>query len=259
MISFIHASEINVTIPIFEGPLDLLLQLIERAELDITEISLAQVTDQYLDHLKQLVDLAAEEVSVFLIIAARLLQIKSEVLLPQVPSRREEDEDAGESLVTQLRTYKRFKEIAKFLENRDLLGLRTYLRIVPAQVNNGHLNLVDLALEDLITAAHLAFDQNSLREKQAPPKTVVPKARFSVRQKLGQIVAILRNHSRATFRSMLTESSSRIEVVVTFLALLELVNRHLVQIHQPTLFAEIEVEPSPAWRDEIDFELEFGE
>ena len=81
-------SAYTVTTPVYEGPLDLLLQLIERAELDITRLALAQVTDQYLVHIRALTNLAAEEVSAFLVIASRLIQIKSEALLPRPPSRR---------------------------------------------------------------------------------------------------------------------------------------------------------------------------
>jgi segregation and condensation protein A len=109
------ARDIMVAIPIFEGPLDLLLQLIERAELDITKVSLAQVTDQYLEQLKHLANLAADQLSAFLVIAAKLLQLKSEVLLPRSSQNQERDEEFDQdSLVNQLLTYKRFKEIATF-------------------------------------------------------------------------------------------------------------------------------------------------
>src|SRR5512142_586785 len=92
----------QVTTPVYEGPLDLLLQLIERAELDITRLALAQVTDQYLAYLRGMEDRLAEEVSAFLVIAARLLQIKSEALLPRPPVREAGEEDPGEALAQQL-------------------------------------------------------------------------------------------------------------------------------------------------------------
>src|SRR4030065_2495201 len=124
----------RVATDVDEGPLDLLLQLIERAELDITKLALAQVTDQYLEHLRKLSvrnlsERAAEEVSAFLVIAARLLQIKSEALLPRPPAREPGEEDPGEALARQLQVYKKFKEIAAFLEQRQEAGLSTYLRI----------------------------------------------------------------------------------------------------------------------------------
>jgi segregation and condensation protein A len=99
----------KVHTPVYEGPLDLLLNLIERAELDITALSLAMVTDQYLDYIHGLEQKDADEISAFLVIAARLLQIKSEALLPRPVVREPGEEDLGQSLVDQLRLYKRFK------------------------------------------------------------------------------------------------------------------------------------------------------
>ena len=109
--------EYTVTIPVFEGPLDLLLQLIERAELDITAVSIAQVTDQFLAHIRTM-EVPADEISSFLVMAARLIQIKSEVLLPRPPIRQPGEENPAEELARQLRIYKRFKEVAAWLEDR---------------------------------------------------------------------------------------------------------------------------------------------
>src|SRR5262245_11384612 len=92
----------RVATPVYEGPLDLLLQLIERAELDITKLALAQVTDQFLSYLAQLENRTANEVSAFLVIAARLVQIKSEALLPRPPQREVGEDDPGEALAQQL-------------------------------------------------------------------------------------------------------------------------------------------------------------
>jgi segregation and condensation protein A len=118
--------QLNYTVqtPVYEGPLDLLLDLIERAELDITEVSLALVTDQYLAHINGIEELNADEISAFLVIAAKLLQIKSEALLPRPPAREPGEEDASRSLVDQLRLYKRFKEIGAWLSTRQDSNLR---------------------------------------------------------------------------------------------------------------------------------------
>ncbi len=101
--------------PVYEGPLDLLLQLIEKAELDITKLSLAIVTDQFLDYIKNIPENSIENVSSFLVIASRLIQIKSEAILPRPPVREPGEIDPGEALAQQLITYKRFKELANFL------------------------------------------------------------------------------------------------------------------------------------------------
>jgi segregation and condensation protein A len=104
---FQDGSLYQVITPVYEGPLDLLLHLIERAELDITKLALAEVTDQFLEHLGQIQEQKAEEVSAFIVIASRLVQIKSEVLLPRPPIREPGEEDPGEALAQQLIAYKR--------------------------------------------------------------------------------------------------------------------------------------------------------
>ena len=140
--------QLNYTVqtPVYEGPLDLLLDLIERAELDITEVSLALVTDQYLAYISGIEELNADEISAFLVIAAKLLQIKSEALLPRPPAREPGEEDAGRSLVDQLRLYKRFKEIGGWLNARRDSNLQTFLRIAPPPKVEPKLDLSNITL-----------------------------------------------------------------------------------------------------------------
>jgi len=246
----------KVATPAFEGPLDLLLQLIERAELDITRLALAQVTDQYLEHLRNLAVLPAEEVSAFLVIAARLLQIKSEVLLPRTPSRDEGEEDAGEALARQLLLYRQFKRVANALELREDAGLKTYLRVVAIQRPETTLDLSGVGLADLIIAARaILFDEDD----RAELRTVVAPPIVTIREKIRLISSQLRQKGQMTFHSMLHNSHSRIEVVVTFLALLELIKRHMVRVEQEIRFGEIVIEPSELWDGNEEFELEFGE
>jgi len=125
--------QLNYTVhtPVYDGPLDLLLHLIERAELDITTVSLASVTDSYLSYINSLEQANPDEISAFLLIAAKLLQIKSEALLPRPPSREPGEEDVGRSLVDQLKLYKRYKEIGLWMYERQEKNLRTFLRIAP--------------------------------------------------------------------------------------------------------------------------------
>lgn len=246
----------TVNTPVYEGPLDLLLQLIERAELDITRLALAQVTDQYLAYLRALQERAADEVSAFLIIAARLIQIKSEALLPRPPQRPVGEEDPGEALARQLRLYKRFKEVAAGLEQREAAGLRTYLRLAPPPRVEGALDLSGLSLQDLVEAARRIFQ----RVDRRPPLSVVVAApRVTIRDKISLIAQVLRQVGRTTFRSLLRRRASRVDIVVTFLALLELIKRSLVQVRQEALFADIEIEPTSAWDENEAFEPEFGE
>ena len=244
----------TVTIPVYEGPLDLLLRLIEHAELDITAVSLAMVTDQYLTYIRQLEDAHAEEISAFLVIAAKLIQIKSEALLPRPPVREVGEEDPAENLARQLRIYKRFKEIANELEQRDLQGLHTYLRLAPPPKVEGRLDLSEITLTDLLEAAQSTFLQE--KEKQSLG-TVISAPRVTIRQKIAYISEALSRNKNSSFKTLVGPESSRLEVVVTFLALLELIKRYRVSAQQDALFGDIHIERSDDWDLEEEFELEF--
>ena len=246
----------SVSTPLYEGPLDLLLQLIERAELDITRLSLAQVTDQYLVHLHIIQDRAVEEVSAFLVIAAKLLQIKSEALLPRPPVREEGEEDPGEALARQLTAYKRFKEIAEFLWKREETGFHTYLRLAPPPKIESVFDLSEVSLQDILEAALSVF---TLSDNRQPLSTVVTAPKVTIREKISLIARLLRLNGKSTFRGLLNGRTSNLDVVVTFLAMLELIKRRLVRVQQTVMFGEIELEPSEVWDEDESFELEFGE
>ena len=245
----------TVATPVYEGPLDLLLQLIEHAELDITRLALAQVTDQYLEYMHELEERAAEEVSAFLVIAARLLQIKSEALLPRPPVRESEEEDPGDALAHQLIAYKRYREIANLLAEREAMGLHTYLRLAPPPKVEGVLDLTGIGLAELIEAAQIVFDA-----AQKPPlSSVVTPPKVTIREKIALIRRFLREKQRITFGALLEGRRSRLDIVVTFLAMLELVKRHLLNVRQEALFGDISLEPNESWDESEEFDLEFGE
>ncbi|KAA3645651.1 MAG: hypothetical protein DWQ07_11980 [Chloroflexi bacterium] len=249
-------SAYEVATPLYEGPLDLLLQLIERAELDVTKLALAQVTDQFLSYIKSLQEKAAEEVSGFLVIASRLMQIKSEALLPRPPEREPGEEDPGDALVQQLLNYKRYKELADLFGERHASGLRTYLRLAAPPKVEGKLDLSGLTANDLYLAAKRAFE---ILEEREPLNKVVSRPKVTIRDKIKQITQRLSSSVRTTFNALLGEERSRVDVVVTFLAMLELVKRFHVTAKQDDLFGEIELERSENWDDNADFEIEFAE
>ncbi len=244
----------RVQTPVYEGPLDLLLNLIERAELDITSVSLAMVTDQYLAYINSLEQINADEISAFLVIAAKLLQIKSEALLPRPPAREPGEEDAGQSLVDQLKLYKRYKEIGAWLQAREDANLRTYLRLAPPPKIEPKLDMSNLTLEQLVAAASEAF----AREKaKTPLGEVIAPPRVTIREKIELIAKTMREMERSTFRALLDRDASRLEIVVTFLALLELVKRYRLHAHQEGLFSDIEIERMEEWGEDEEMELEF--
>ena len=248
-----QASGYTVTIPVYEGPLDLLLQLIEHAELDITAVTLAQVTNQYLAYIHQML-VPAEEISAFLVIAAKLLQIKSEALLPRPPIRETGEEDPGEALARQLRIYKRFKELSNWLDDRETRHLRTYLRVAPPPKIEGRLDLSDVTLADLLAAAEGIFSEEA--EKQALG-TVISAPRVTIREKIAWIAERLGQNHHTTFSGLLGKKPTRLEIVVTFLALLELVKRYRVAARQDGLFTDIEIEKMEDWGKDEELEIEF--
>lgn len=248
--------QINYTFrtSVYEGPLDLLLNLIERAELDITAVSLANVTDQYLVYIESLEQVSADEISAFLLIAAKLLQIKSEALLPRPPARERGEEDVGQALVDQLRLYKRYKEIGGWMNERQELDLRTFLRIAPPPKVEPKLDLSNLTLEKLVAVADEAFAKE--RNKK-PLGVIIAPPRVTIREKIDLIARTMKEVERSTFRNLLDNGASRLEIVVTFLAMLELVKRYRLQAHQEGLFSEIEIERMEDWKDDEEIEVEF--
>ncbi len=243
----------TVNTPVYEGPLDLLLQLIEHAELDITAVSLALVTDQYLAYIHQM-QVPADEISAFLVVAAKLIQIKSEALLPRPPVREAGEEDLGESLARQLRIYKRFKELSNWLDDRETRHLRTYLRVAPPPRVEGRLDLSDTTLADLMAAAEDIFAEEA--EKLALG-TVISAPHITIREKIALIAERLGKSRNATFNGLLGNKPTRLEVVVTFLALLELVKRYRVSARQERLFSDIQIEKLEEWGTDEELEIEF--
>jgi len=249
----------QVNTDVYSGPLDLLLQLIEKAELDITRLALAQVTDQYLEYMHHLEAQDAAEVSAFLVIAARLVQIKSSALLPRpVLPGIQLEEDPGEALARQLILYKRFKDLSHFLEDQDAKGRHSYLRLDPSPHAQfaARLDMEDLTIDDIVAAAREIFsDPNNL----APLSEVVSFPRVTIREKISSILELLRMGGEQNFTQLFGAEKSRVEIVVTFLALLELVKRHMVGASQASLFGNIQLVPEGDLVNLDDQDLEFVE
>jgi segregation and condensation protein A len=246
----------TVQLSIYQGPFDLLLELIERAELDITKVSLAKVADQYMQHLKTLAERNLEDLASFLVIAARLLQIKSEALLPRPPMREPGEEDPGDALARQLIEYKKYKQIALHLAEREGSGLRTYVRIAPVTLPEPQLDMRGIELQDLRQAL---LDALATIPQVPDLNDVVAPHRVTIREQIQIIVANLHKKGHTTFQSLIGLARSRLEIAVSFLALLELVKQHQVVASQQALFGDIEISPGERWdqSQEAGFELEF--
>ncbi len=252
------STELEVQLPIYQGPLDLLLQLIERAELEITALSIAQVTDQYLEYLRRVPEHELADLAAFLVIASRLVQIKSEALLPRPPQREPGEEDPGDALARQLIAYKRYKQVAQLLEKRQALGLHTYLRIAPPPQVEPKLDLSDLTLEGLRQAYQEAISQS--HQPQALDKAVAA-PRIRIRDQILAIVRELRRRGRTSFWRLISGTKSRVEIIVSFLAMLELIKQRHIEVEQREPFGDIEISPGEAWQEGqlADFDLEFEE
>jgi segregation and condensation protein A len=254
----VTAQSYAIRLPVYEGPLDLLLELIEQAELDITKVALAEVTDQYLLYLRQIQEHQLEDLTSFLVIATRLLQIKSEALLPRPPMREPGEEDPGDALARQLIAYKKYKQVAIFLADRIKNGMRSYIRIATAPAPEPLLELGEMTIEDLQQAMETAL---ASAPKKIDLGQVVSESTIRIRDKVKLILSSLRRTTRTTFQKLIKQASSKMDIVVSFLALLELIKLQRVTAHQESLFGDIEILRGDDWRDgqSLDFDLEFEE
>ncbi len=249
-------------LPEFAGPLDLLLQLIEKNELEITKLALAQVADQYLAYLREgerKPDVG--EMAAFLVVAAKLLYLKSQQLLPKPPLKpveeKDEAEEVGEELVRRLQEYRQIKSAAEELKRREQRGEHSYLRRQPPPDVRPHFDdygLSGVTLAQLSALARrrtqllLSLDANS---KPRPPSPLQP-WRVSVSARLKELRARLGQTHRYTFNELLAAhpAPTRIgrahETVLTFMAVLEMMRRRVARVEQDQPFGEIVISERPA-------------
>jgi len=227
-----------VSLDVFEGPLDLLLRLIECDELDITKVSLAKVTDQYLDYIAMLREAPAASLADFLVIAARLLVIKSRSLLPPT-EQDEEEEDVGEDLAQQLREYKRFKEAAQKLREMEDRGLRAYQRIALPPQSEKRLVPGEIPLAELLEALKRALQA---RPPMPAVDGVVAPVTVRIADRIRVIASLLRRYHRVRFSTIMRRAHSRLEVIVSFLAMLEMSKQQRLRATQEKPFGDIYLE-----------------
>jgi segregation and condensation protein A len=227
-------------LPAFEGPLDLLLRLIEREELDITEIALAQVADQYLAHVRSMGSPDPNALSSFLVMAARLLLIKSRALLPRPPARADGDapiDDAAE-LARQLREYQRYKQAAVLLRAWEDAGRRSYLRVAAPVAPPPPSDLkLDVTLSDMIAAVQRRMQL--LLPLEDPPVALPAPKTITVAEIAGRIRERLGAQEWISFEDLLSLAVRRVEVVVALWAVLELLKRRAIVVEQERLFGAI--------------------
>lgn len=237
---------------IFEGPLDLLLDLIQKAELDITAVSLAKVTDQFLLYINHHKEISADNLSEFLIIAAKLIQIKSEALLPRPPSRDDVEENLGEKLAQQLRLYREIKDTAIWLNNRTDQQLRSFLRLSNNYQVNVKLDMGDLTINDLVDSLESIYlEEEEIKELG----TVISIPRVTIRKKVQTIINLLTEEKTINFSKVLNGNNSRFNVIIVFLAVLELIKQEYITTNQLSLFSDIEIEATSKINLSNEFEM----
>jgi segregation and condensation protein A len=229
----------RVQLEIFEGPLDLLLHLIKKNEVSITDIPIATITEQYLATLEVMQTFNLDVAGEFLVMAATLIHIKSRMLLPMADDEDDEEEgtDPRQELVRRLLEYQRFKDAADQLERRELLTRDVFVRSVAPAEEIPAPGFREVSVFELLTALKRVLDRL--------PKDVVHEVmleKITMREKMSLLLDQLRTQGKILFESLFAEVTTRMEVVVTFLAMLELVKVRAIRIFQEEATGPIQIE-----------------
>jgi len=259
--------EISYKLESFEGPLDLLLHLIEKNKVNIYDIPIAMITDQYLEYVKHMEEESLDVVSEFLVMAATLLDIKARMLLPKEVNEEGEEEDPRAELVERLLEYKTYKYMSLELKDMELDAEKIFYKspTIPKEVEQ-YEQPVDLdKLLDGVTLAKLQQIFQSVMKRQKdkidPVRSTfgtIKKEPVSLEQKIASVMGYARKHRKFSFRGMLTKQKDRTEVVVTFLALLELMKVGKIHLTQENLFDDMMIETleEEGAEEELDIQVE---
>lgn len=231
---------VHVQLQIYEGPLDLLLHLIKQNELSIVDIPIASITEQYLEALELMQGLNLDVSGEYLVMAATLLHIKSKTLLPPDEEDEDDDDEPGdtrEELIRRLLEYERFKNAARELEDRDILNRDVFVRRDRSE------RVTDVSFEQLSVFDLMSALQRVLERYPGPSVHTVVQETVSVRERMTYILDELHHRPSVLFQELFDSARSRMDVVVTFLALLELIRMRAVHAVQKDRLGPIVLEP----------------
>ena len=239
---------IPVKLQVFEGPLDLLLHLIEKNKIDIYDIPIVEITNQYMEYIKAMQKEDLNIMSEFLVMAATLLDIKCRMLLPKEVNEEGEEEDPRQELVEQLLEYKMYKFMSYELKDREMDGDRIMYKTasIPDEVK-GYVPPVDLdkLLGDLTLVQLNRIFKEVMKRQESKVDPVrskfgkIEKEEVTLPDKLDYVMEYARSHRKFGFRALLKKQSSKVQVVVTFLAILQLMKEGVIFIEQDQPFDEI--------------------
>lgn len=233
---YIPPHALEIILEVFEGPLDLLLYLIRRQNLDILDINVSQITRQYMDYVELMHALNFELAAEYLVMAAMLAEIKSRVLLPRSDEGEGEEEDPRAELVRRLQEYERFKGAAEDIDELPRLGRDFQLAAVASPERETKFPEPVVDMRELL----LAFAE-VLRRAEMFESHQVERERLSTRERMSRVLEILQHGQFVPFVTLFKASEGRLGVVVTFLAIMELIKESLVEIVQNDMFGPIHV------------------
>jgi segregation and condensation protein A len=232
----------KVQIEQFEGPLDLLLHLINKACIDIEDIFVSEVTGQYLSYVSSIAELSMDSASEFLEMAAILVYIKSRMILPFDDDEEEngEEEDPEQELIERLKTYKMFKDACEQMKDYEERGLRVYYKL-PEEVAfpDERIEIEEILLDDLVAAYEEVLRRIPDGNVERIEEVEIQQESFTIKERAVYILKKLGEMKSATFFSLFSEARSRMEVAVTFVALLELIHESAVRIKQNGSYEDI--------------------
>lgn len=242
--------EYRVHLSQFSGPLDLLLHLVEKAEVDIKDIFVSEITSEFLEYLKEIDELDMEQASSFLTVAATLVYMKSRSLFPPAPKEDEEEEDPGELLIRQLREYKTFKEASETMRELAHEAARMHSKL-PEEfpVPPAEIILKDTTTQKLFEAMLSALNRGEEPEKRETLHEVTADA-FTIRSCSRRVRDVLRSNNGKTCFEELTEGASKMEIIVTFMALLEMISCGEIRLSQERYCGRIDIYALKLIRDD---------
>ena len=235
---FENSSAYKIKLENFEGPLDLLLYLIKDSKAEIEDIKLADITDQYLEYMKDLDSIDMETAAEFIDIAATLLEIKSKHLLPQEQEIKVDEQDDEQLLLMRLKEYKLFKEASEKLKLQENVD-RLY-RVPDEKVNDFRIILKQMNVENLISAFTKMLSRASIEVAVEETKTI-ERDRWTVEEKEFEIRTLVTEKGALKFSEIVTSDFTRGEIITTFMALLEMLKRQEIEVTQDEQFGEITI------------------
>lgn len=227
----------RVNVDVFEGPLDLLLHLIKRNDLDIYDIPIAFVLEKYMVYLDTIRELDIDLAGEFLLMAAELAHIKSQLLLPEDAPIEEEEADPRSDLVRRLLEYQQFKEAGEAIAKRTMLGREVFLPQAPERVEAPSDGPIEGHIYDLVEAF-----SKILRRAPADGFHEVAVDRISINDRIYQIVALVKKDATITIEDLLPGEINRYDVVITFLALLEMCRLRMIRVYQSETFGKLYIQ-----------------